>query len=285
MVCFIYLAILLGVFTLFNYMIMKRSIAGVMIAVFLLYVPLSSYSWGVLGHRIVGQIAETHLTKKTKKAVAGILGNESLAMSSNWGDFIKSDSTYDYLDTWHYVNLVSGLTKQSVEDYLERDTMINIYTKSNWLIAELKKRELPKATQQLYLRLLVHFIGDMHQPMHTGRPGDRGGNSIRVLWFRDSKNLHQVWDEALINFQQLSYTEYANAINFVTPSQRKQIQQSRMSDWIYESYQYAELIYADIKVPEQKLSYEYNFKYKAIVDEQLLKGGIRLAGILNEIYN
>ncbi len=197
----------------------KKYIVGFLLAVSLVSIPVQSFSWGVLGHRIVGQIADSYLTKKTKKSIAGILGNESLAMSGNYGDFLKSDSTYDYLDPWHYVNLVSGLSKQALVEYLERDTLVNIYTKSNWLIGELKKKDLPRPTQQLYLKLLVHFIGDMHQPMHQARPEDRGGNSIRVMWFRESKNLHQVWDEALINFQQLSYTEYAAAINFTTKEQ------------------------------------------------------------------
>jgi hypothetical protein len=54
--------------------------------------------------------------------------------------------------------------------------------------------------------------------------------------------------------------------------------------WLYESYQMAEKIYADIKEPDQKLDYTYNFKYVATVNEQLLKGGVRLAGMLNEIF-
>ena len=67
--------------------------------------------------------------------------------------------------------------------------------------------------------MLIHLVGDIHQPMHTGRSDDQGGNKIKVMWFNEPKNLHQVWDDQLILFQQLSYTEYAAAINHTTPAQ------------------------------------------------------------------
>ncbi|RYE39674.1 MAG: S1/P1 Nuclease, partial [Sphingobacteriales bacterium] len=79
-----------------------------------LYLPFSAAAWSMLGHRIVGKIAENHLSKKASKAVKRILGNESLAMASTWGDFIKSDPTFDYMYNWHFVNLPSGLDKQGV---------------------------------------------------------------------------------------------------------------------------------------------------------------------------
>ncbi len=262
----------------------KRISLIIVLSFLCVYLPQQSKAWGMLGHRIVGQVADSYLSKKAKKSIAEIMGNESIAMCSNWPDFIKSDSNYNYLSKWHYVNLVTGLNKQQVVDYLQNDSLINIYTKANWLTSELKKRELPRETKQFYLRLLVHFIGDMHQPLHVGRPDDQGGNRIRVLWFKEQKNLHQVWDEALIDYQQLSYTEYAAAINFTTAEQRKAWQQTPIADWVYESYLYAEQIYADVKTAEDKLGYQYNFKYKAILESQLLKGGIRLAGLLNEIY-
>lgn len=248
------------------------------------YLPLQSMAWGVLGHRIVGQVADSHLSKKAKRAIAAILGNESVAMSSNWMDFIKSDPTYRYLSNWHYVNIKGGLSQTEMLGLLEADTATNAYTKINFLVKELKNNNLPLAEKQMYLRILIHLVGDIHQPMHVGRVDDLGGNKIRVLWFNDPYNLHQLWDEVLINFQQLSYTEYASAINFSTKEQRKTWQQEPLSHWFYQSYQHAEKIYGDIKSSEEKLGYNYNFKYIKTLDEQLLKGGVRLAGLLNDIF-
>lgn len=265
-------------------MMRKNRIVPIVIFLMAMALPQHSKAWGLLGHRIVGQIADSYLTKKARKSITAILGNESVAMCSNWADFVKSDSSYDYLGPWHYVNFVSGLSKDDVYAYLHNDSLVNAYTKGQWLIGQLKDRSLPLPTQQMYLRLLIHIIGDIHQPLHAGRLSDRGGNGIKVQWFRENKNLHQVWDEMLIDFQQLSYTEYASAINHATPEERKQMQQSPMEEWIWESYQHAEGIYAFIKTPDQRLNWDYNFKYKAILEHQLLNGGIRLAAVLNEIY-
>ena len=262
---------------------MKPVIKAIAIAV-CLYIPIQSNAWGLLGHRIVGQIADSYLSKSARKAIAGILGNESVAMSSNWPDFIKSDPAYKYLSNWHYVNIKQGMTQEQVISIIEKDMSTNAYTKISWLKNELKKKDLPLADKQMYLKLLIHIVGDVHQPLHVGRPDDLGGNKIRVLWFNDPYNLHQIWDEVLIDFQQLSYTEYSNAINFTTKEQRHTWQQQPVSFWFWESYQIAEQIYGDVKGTEEKLGFQYNFKYKAILEAQLLKGGVHLAGILNEIF-
>lgn len=249
-----------------------------------MYIPVQSMAWGLLGHRIVGQIAESYLSKKTKKSITDILGNESVAMSSNWPDFIKSDPAYKYLSNWHYVNLKQGLQQQEAINIIEKDTATNAYTKINWLKAQLKSGNATLENKRMYLRLLIHIVGDIHQPLHVGRPDDLGGNKIRVMWFNSPYNLHQIWDEVLIDFQQLSYTEYATAINFTSKDQRANLNKQPLSYWFFESYQLAEQIYGDVKGTEEKLGYQYNFKYKAMLEAQLLKGGVRLAGILNEIF-
>jgi hypothetical protein len=248
------------------------------------YIPFQGMAWGLLGHRIVGEIADSYLTKKSKKAIAGILGNESVAMCSNWADFIKSDPAYNYLSNWHYANIKAGLSQKEVISFLEADTATDAYTRINFLAKELKNHDLPQSEKVLYLRMLIHLVADVHQPMHVGRPEDLGGNKVRVLWFNDSYNLHQIWDEVLIGYQKLSYTEYVSAINFTGKDQRKAWQQEPVSLWFYHTYQVAEKIYADVKGTEDKLGYQYNFKYKSTLDEQLLMGGVHLAGMLNDIF-
>jgi hypothetical protein len=261
-----------------------KQIKTITLLVAFFYIPFASMAWGVLGHRIVGQIADSYITKNTKKAIAQILGTESIAMTSNWPDFIKSDPAYNYLSNWHYINLKSGLSYDSVKAFLYTDTATDAYTKINFLVTELKNKSLEQQKKILYLRLLIHLVGDIHQPLHVGRLEDQGGNRVKVLWFKDSTNLHTVWDTQLINFQQLSYTEYATSINFTTKDQRNSLQQQPLSDWLFESYQIADKIYGDIKTPNQRLDYAYNFKYVDILNSQLLKGGVRLAGLLNEIF-
>ena len=247
--------------------------------------PIASMAWGVLGHRIVGEIASRHLSPKAKVAIKQILGNESIAMASNWADFVKSDSSFNYLNSWHYIDFDdSTLTASTITKKLSTDTAIDAYVKINFLINQLKNKNLNHQKQLMYLRLLIHIVGDIHQPLHTGRAEDKGGNTVKVLWFNQPTNLHAVWDEKLIDNQQLSYTEYANAIDFATPNQQVVWQKQPLSTWIFQSYQLANSVYAEIKQPNQKLSYRYNFDHLASLNEQLLKGGIRLAGLLNQLF-
>ena len=264
---------------------MKYFKSLVVLAVFTCF-SFSGKAWGVLGHRIVGEIADSYLTKHTKREIAKILGNESVAMSSNWGDFIKSDPAYKYLYNWHFADIPSGMTEQQVLAYFATDTVTDAYTKINFMVNELKNNRavLSNEMKQLYLRMIIHIVGDVHQPFHVGRPEDKGGNTIKLKWFDDASNLHQVWDEKLINFQQLSYTEYARAINFTTKDQRREWQSQPLAQWLADSYALAEKIYPDVKA-DQRLDYLYNFKYIGILNQQLLKGGVHLAGLLNDIFS
>ncbi len=255
-----------------------------LVFVVMMYVPMQTMAWGVLGHRIVGEIADTYLTKKAKRNIAGILGNESVAMVSTWSDFIKSDPAYGYMYNWHFINLKEGLSEQDIRNYLVTDTTTDVYTKIIFCTEQLKNKAVQQSLKEIYLKALIHMVGDLHQPMHVGRYEDLGGNKIKVNWFSTPSNLHQVWDEKLISFQELSYTEYAKAINFTTKNERKALQQAPLSDWVIDSYKIAQNLYSDITQPDQRLDYKYNYKYLNTLNSQLLKGGVRLAGLLNEIF-
>ncbi len=249
----------------------------------ILYLPFSAGAWSMIGHRIVGQIAENHLSSKARRAIKAILGNESLAMASNWGDFIKSDPAYDYLYNWHFVNLPAGLDKQGVFDFLEKDTAASVYTKVPAMIAILKDKKSGTDQKVFAMRMLVHLVGDLNQPMHTARKEDLGGNKIYVTWFGEKSNLHRVWDDELIDYQRLSYMEYVAAIDHPTAMQLVNWKGNSLKDFVYGSYEVCNKIYETTK-PEAKLGYKYNFDYVNTLNDQLLKGGICLANIINDLY-
>lgn len=243
----------------------------------------TAMAWGSNGHRIVAEIAERHLTKKAKKNIQKIIGPTSLAMIANWPDFIKSDPRFDSLDKSHYVNLPQGLSYEAFIQSVHNNKDQNVYNAILLLKDELKQKNLDDSLKVMYVKLLVHFVGDLHQPMHTGRPEDLGGNRVRLEWFNEKINLHQLWDDRLIDYQKLSYTEYVNWINHATKAQKKMWQSQSVADWLYDSYLISNRIYAE--TPEgAKLKYKYNFDFIDDLNLQLLKGGIRLAAILNEIF-
>lgn len=244
-----------------------------------------AFAWGLTGHRVVGKVSEKYLNAKTKRAIQAVLGNETVAMASNWADFIKSEPRYDYLNSWHYVNVESGLTREAVMEELTQDTIANAYNRLLFLKEELKNnKNLTTDTKKLYLRMLIHLVGDIHQPFHVGRAEDQGGNKIKVYWFGQPTNVHRLWDEQLISYQLLGFTEYTNAIDFTTKRERKVLQSASPADWVYESYQIANQLYKTVN-EEDRLSYLYNYEHVEVMNAQLLKGGIRLAGILNEIFS
>ncbi len=247
-----------------------------------LYIPTQTMAWGLLGHRIVGEIASRHVTKKTSRELEKILGNESLAMASNWADFIKSEQSYNYLGSWHYINLPAGLKPNQLEHRLKLDTTTNAYTRLIFLRSELKNKALDHDKKLMYLRLLIHIVGDLHQPMHTGRLNDLGGNKIQLRWFGKSSNLHRVWDQELIDSQGLNYTEYAKAITIDKPSLIQFLKEDP-SRWVTDSYMISETIYSELK-PGDRLGYRYIYDHISIAEQQLLKGGIHLAALLNDIF-
>src|SRR6185436_7297628 len=120
-----------------------------------------------------------YLSNKARNAIREILGTESIAIGSTWGDFIKSDSTFNYLSPWHYINFKQGLSQSEFNSILQNDTAADAYTKLNFLIAELKNKQLAADKKQMYLRLLIHIAGDIHQPLHVGQLEDLGGNRVR----------------------------------------------------------------------------------------------------------
>jgi len=249
----------------------------------ILYAPFQSMAWGTQGHRICGQIASSYLTPKARKAIEQILGNESIALAGNWADFVRSDPAFSYLSTWHYIDFDKVYTYPEMVSYLNQDANVDAYTKLQFLIDELKKNNLSKYNRKIDLRMLIHIIEDIHQPMHAAHAEDKGGNDFKVNWFNNPTNLHSVWDSQLIDFQQLSYTEYAAAVNHTTEGERAEWQADPISKWIFESNQIANKLYTEIK-PGDTLNYKYNFTHIDTVNEQLLKAGVRLAGVLNQIF-
>ncbi|MEQ9376301.1 MAG: S1/P1 nuclease [Imperialibacter sp.] len=234
--------------------------------------------WGQTGHRVVGLVAERHLTKKTKANIEKILGGESLAMVSNYMDFIKSDPTYKHMDSWHYCTIPEGQTYEQVGTPQEGDVIATIER----LKKELKSKQFTDVDEAFALKMLAHLVGDIHQPLHVGNGNDRGGNDVKLKYFWESSNLHRVWDSDMIDGQQLSYTEFADWVHTDDKATVARWQKSVTTEWAYESMGLRKQVY---NLPEDmSLSYRYNFDNIDAVKLRLVQAGVRLAGLLNEIY-
>ncbi|MEX0646439.1 MAG: S1/P1 nuclease [Balneolaceae bacterium] len=234
--------------------------------------------WGQIGHYVTGQIAENHLTDQAWKRVNELLEDRSIAYATVWMDDIRSDSHYDYTSTWHWVTIPDGMTYDETEKNPDGDVIDALET----LIAELKEGGLSREEESEKLKMVIHMIGDIHQPMHVGDGSDSGGNEVRLQWMGENSNLHRVWDSDIINSLEFSYTELTNELDVATPQEIEVWQQASVRDWAYESMAYRDRMY-DLS-DNMRIGYEYRYFNKDIVYERLLMAGIRMAGVLNDIY-
>ncbi len=235
--------------------------------------------WSKTGHRVVGEVAEQHLSKKAKRAIEDLLEGESLAAVANFGDEIKSDRAYRKFSAWHYVNIPFGKTYEEIEKNEYGDLVQGV----NTCLEIIKDENSSKEDKAFYLKFLVHLIGDLHQPMHVGRVEDKGGNDIQLQWFGNGTNLHRVWDSNMIDENGMSFTELATEYPEMSKEQIKFLQSGSLLDWVEESHQLAEKVYASVE-PGEKLSYRYSYDWWHTVEDQLQKGGVRLAAVLNEAF-
>jgi len=243
-----------------------------------LFISFNAISWGLTGHRVVGEIAQKHLSSKAKKNLQRVFGHQGLAYNANWMDFVKSESSYNYMKPWHYCTIPDGKTYAEAGTPEEKDI---IWAITNFT-GQLKSDTLTLNEERLALRVLIHLVGDIHQPLHVGNGEDRGGNDVKLKFFWQSSNLHRVWDSGMIDGEKLSFTELASILDHNKKGEIEKLQNSTPLDWANESKALRASVY-DTK-GKDNLTYDYVYDHKAQVHRRLKEAGVRLAGVINEIY-
>lgn len=250
----------------------------------MLVLPVAkAQAFGLIGHRVVGAIAEQHIKPKTLKKIHAITDGDSLAEIANWSDFVRSDPAWSHADTWHYMSIGDTQTFDSYK-HPESGDILTALAKFEAVLRDPKANKVAKREA---LAFYVHLLGDLHQPLHVGRKDDRGGNDIKVYWFYELSNLHRVWDTQIIEYQMLSYTEY---VAFISNPKSKQQQAWGTGDyisWAKESQALRAQVYDFGKQSEPEmptLGYQYIFNNKALVEQRLVQAGVRLGYMLEQIF-
>ncbi len=255
---------------------MNRFISMMLVVVF----AMLAISWGVSGHKTLAQIAENHLTEHSKNAIRSLLGNQSLADVATWADDARRQPAYRNTSPWHFLNVPDGLTFPQFINEVKNQGNNNVYTALLKCERDLSDINTSAAQKAIALKFIVHFAGDLHQPMHISRAEDKGGNTIQVRYEMKGTNLHSLWDSKLLDHQGLSYNQIARACDVATPAQIKQWQSDDVLLWIFESYQISSQLYAEIS-KSKNIDEQYYSLHLPIIQQRLAKGGVRLAGILN----
>lgn len=237
-----------------------------------------SFAWGQLGHYIIGYLAEIQMKNSVRKKVEKILYPMSIARSGTWMDEIRSDDAYDYATTWHYMTSVAGEYDSTIQEPTG-----DAFEALQRLKAELIAGGLSPKEESEKLKMLIHIVEDIHQPLHVGTGEDRGGNDVKIDFFGRPSNLHAVWDTGMIERQNMSYKEIGQELcRRITPRLQQHYLEVPIQEWLTEAVEYRPSIY---QLPKDTgLGYEYMYQNYYIVEERLLAASVRLAHILGEIY-
>jgi hypothetical protein len=245
-------------------------------------IPARAFAWGSEGHRIIAEIAEQHLDPAAAQQVRDLLATEnetSLAAVANWADQIRRQRPETA--PWHFVDIpISAPGYVAARDCAGDNCVV---AKINQFTAELQDRSLPGRQRLEALKFVVHFVGDVHQPLHASDNGDRGGNEVRVKFLGRRTNLHTVWDTGIlapaVNGDERSYA--LGLDRQITPAEAARWGAGTPQQWANESHAVAvNLIYGKL-AHSGTLPDGYETAALPVVDEQLERAGIRLATVLN----
>ena len=241
---------------------------------------VSAAAWGQKGHDVTCAIAQKHLTKKAQKHISEALDGKSLVYWANWLDNASHTPEYAYTKTWHYKNIDANETFETAAENENGD----VVTAINSLTEALKSGKLNKEQEALDLKMLAHLVGDMHQPMHMGHKSDLGGNKWQIQYFGKGRNLHSIWDSAVLeDGHKWTHTEWVEEIDILSKDEAAKVAAGTPADWAKETYGIATAVYDGTPVGSQ-LSYDYVSEWTPVIEQQLLRAGLRLAALLNEIY-
>ncbi len=240
-----------------------------------------AFGWGQKGHDTVAKIAQNHLTPTTRAALDSILDGRSIIYWANWLDNASHTPEYAYSKTWHYKNIDEGVRYEEAPANPAGD----IITAMRAQVETLSDPGTSKDEAALALKILVHITGDLHQPMHVGHANDLGGNRVGVKYFGRDTNLHSSWDSSILeSAHKWSFTEWSEILDNIPEEDAAAIADGSFDDWAKETLNIANVVYR--KMPSgTNISYNEVAEWAPTIEQQLLRGGLRLARILNSIYD
>lgn len=247
-------------------------------------------AWGPEGHRIVAYIAASELTPKARAGVAALLGGDAaaeMARVSTWADEIRRDRP----DTapWHYVNIPIGSSGyNAARDCPQADCVVGQIERDIRIVGD---PSIAKSVRAEALKFLIHFVGDVHQPLHAANNHDRGGNAVHVILDGERTNLHAVWDHDVIEALGTDPEVVARRMERdITLTERRRWAASSPAAWANGAFKIAsQQIYERLRGSGWArrpiiLPANYTIAESPVAARQLEKAGVRLAWVLNQVF-
>jgi hypothetical protein len=234
--------------------------------------------WGRIGHRTMARLAETQLSSRARNEVRRLLGSTSMAEASTWADEIRESRPET--SPWHYVNVPITDSVYRPEVHCRESCVIGAAQQQ---LAVLRDRRQPAARRAEALKYVIHFIGDLHMPLHVGDRGDRGGNDVTVWYQWRRTNLHSLWDTRIIEAIGPAEEQFAGTLERRVRERHDlaTIRAGTIADWAMESHAMArDFVYPRLS-PWLVITDGYAAEAMPHIEERLLRAGVRLAALLN----
>jgi hypothetical protein len=247
----------------------------------LLLAPTPAFAWGAEGHEVAAAIALSELTPAARAQVAHLLGNDTMLVAqSNWADEIKDQRR----DTarWHFVDI----PLHAPAFVYERDCAGGdcVVAQIETDLSALRNKKLGDRQRTEALLFLIHFVADVHQPLHAEDNDDKGGNAVRTGIGHERSNLHRVWDVDVVQVQGFDPGAVAVSIEHgISREQRQAWIKGTPADWANEAHAIArDQIYPPLQgAREIRLPRDYAWREAPVARRQLARAGVRLAWLLN----
>lgn len=235
---------------------------------------INAHAWGSEGHQIIASIAQSNLQPTAAKEVARLLALEpgaTLASISTWADEHRNPATA----AWHYVNFPKGDCQYEQERDCPGGKCVVESIRKQASILQFDVNDEKRLTA---LKYLVHFVADVHQPLHAGWAEDRGGNTYQLQAFMRGSNLHAWWDTGMIR-----YLEEHDGTWLPTLQVRRSLLMSK--DWKPETaaVESCRIVEQEGFYPGRLVDVDYINKYQETLAQRLHTAGLRLAGLLNRV--
>lgn len=240
-------------------------------------------AWDANGHAIVAMLAEERLTPQTREAVAALLARQSMVDVASWSDQVRNKQTAP----WHYVNIEIDETQYEPDRHCPgRQCVVGQIERFRETLAN---PSINPQKRQKALKYLIHFVGDLHQPLHAGQNHDRGGNDVKVDFLGQTVNrftgkpwnLHQVWDNGLLDeYAPDAKQAVAQIDQYLTSQNETELAQGTVIEWAMQSHDEAR-DHAYSFATDKRLDEPYVKQALPTIESQLARAGVRLAALLN----
>jgi hypothetical protein len=254
-----------------------KSLVRAVLAVLGLLWGLDAHAWGAQGHRVIATLAEKELTPAARKEVKRLLAMEpgqTLVSISTWADEHRSEPSRP----WHYVNLPrTSCAYKAQRDCADgRCVVAAIQTQIKVLASS-----APDEERLIALKYLVHFAGDVHQPLHAGFQDDKGGNTYQLQAFKHGSNLHALWDTGLI--ESLGEDTRTMAARLARKGQGKD--RGKVKPWTAKeaAQESCRIVAGSGFYPPRVVDDDYIAAYIPVMEDRLALAGARLAELLNRV--